>query len=58
LNRLARKRYGNYSDVSAVVNGLVQSGMLTECIVRDQHQIPRVSFAITEKGKAALHMFD
>jgi hypothetical protein len=37
---------------------LVQCGILIECIIRDQHQIPRVSFAITEKGKAALHVFD
>jgi hypothetical protein len=58
LNKLARKRYGNYRDASAVVNKLVQCGMLVECIIRDQHQIPRVSFAITEKGKAALHVFD
>jgi predicted transcriptional regulator len=58
LKRPAGKRYGNYRNASAVVNRLVQYGMLTECIVRDhQHQTPRVSFAITEKGKAALHMF-
>jgi hypothetical protein len=37
---------------------LVQCGLITECIVRDQHQISRVSFAITEKGKAVLHVFD
>lgn len=58
LNRLARKRYGSYRDASVVVNRLVHCGMLAECIVRDQRQIPRVSFAITEKGKAALHVFD
>ena len=58
MNRLARKRYGNYSDVSTVVNRLVQCGMLTEWIVRGKHQIPGMSFAITEKGKAALHVFD
>jgi hypothetical protein len=40
------------------MNRLVQSGMVTECIVRDQHQISRVSFAITEKGKVVLHVFD
>jgi predicted transcriptional regulator len=58
LNKLVRKRYGNYRDASAVVNRLVQCGMLAEQIVRDQHSIPRVCFVTTEKGRAALHIFD
>ena len=58
LNKLVRKRYGNYRDASAVVNKLVQCGMLAEQIVRDQHSIPRVCFATTEKGRAALNIFD
>ena len=58
LNKLARKRYGNYRDASTVINKLVHCGMIVERIVRDERQIPRVSFAITEKGKAALHVFE
>lgn len=58
LNKLARKRYGNYRDASTVINRLVQCGMIVERIVRDERQIPRVSFATTEKGKAALHVFE
>jgi hypothetical protein len=58
LNKLARRRYGNYRDASIVVNRLVQCGMIGEEIVRDQRQIPRVSFVITEKGKTALDLFE
>ena len=58
LNKLARKRYGNYRDASTVINRLVHCGMVVERIVRDERQIPRVSFAITDKGKAALHVFE
>jgi hypothetical protein len=58
LNKLARKRYGNYRDASIVINRLVLCGMVVERITRDERQIPRVSFAITEKGKAALGVFD
>ncbi|MCI0563496.1 MAG: DUF4364 family protein [Nitrososphaera sp.] len=58
LNKLARKRYGNYRDASTVINKLVLCGMITERIVRDQRQIPRVSFGITEKGKSVLKMFE
>jgi len=58
LNKLARKRYGNYRDASTVVNRLVQCGMIAERITRDQHQVPRISFGITEKGRAALHVFE
>jgi predicted transcriptional regulator len=58
LNKLARKRYGNYRDASTVINRLVQCGMIIERIVRDERQIPRVSFAITEKGQAALRVFE
>jgi predicted transcriptional regulator len=58
LNKLARKRYGNYRDASAVINRLVQCGMIVERITRDEHQVPRVSFGITEKGRAALHVFE
>jgi hypothetical protein len=32
--------------------------MIGEEIVRDQRQIPRVSFVITEKGKTALDLFE
>lgn len=41
-----------------MINRLVQCGMIIERIVRDESQIPRVSCAITEKGKAALHVFE
>jgi hypothetical protein len=41
-----------------VINRLVHCGMVVERIVRDERQIPRVSFAITDKGKAALHVFE
>jgi predicted transcriptional regulator len=58
LNKLARKRYGNYRDASAVINRLVQCGMIIERITRDEHQVPRVSFGITEKGRTALHVFE
>lgn len=58
LNKLARTRYGNYRDASTVINRLVQCGMIAECITRDERQIPRVSFAITEKGRAAVHVFE
>lgn len=58
LNKLARRRYGNYRDASIVVNRLVQCGMVSEEIVRDQRQIPRVSFVITAKGQAALELFE
>jgi predicted transcriptional regulator len=58
LNKLARARYGNYRDASTVVNRLVQCGMIIERITRDERQIPRVSFAITEKGQAVLRVFE
>jgi len=58
LNRLARKRYGNYRDASAVINRLVQCGMIVERITRDENQVPRVSFGISEKGSAALRVFE
>jgi predicted transcriptional regulator len=58
LNKLARKRYGNYRDASIVINRLVQCGMIIERITRDERQIPRVSFEITEKGQAALRVFE
>lgn len=58
LNKLARKRYGNYRDASTVINRLVQCGMIVECIMRDERQIPRVSFSITEKGRAVLQVFE
>ena len=58
LNKLARKRYGNYRDASTVINRLVHCGMILERITRDERQIPRVSFSITEKGQAALQMFE
>jgi predicted transcriptional regulator len=58
LNKLARKRYGNYRDASTVINRLVQCGMIIERIVRDERQIPRVSFSITQKGQAALRIFE
>jgi predicted transcriptional regulator len=58
LNKLARKRYGNYRDASIVINRLVQCGMIVERITRDERQIPRISFAITEKGKVALQVFE
>lgn len=58
LNKLARKRYGNYRDASTVINRLVQCGMIVERITRDERQIPRVSFSITEKGQAALRVFE
>lgn len=58
LNRLARKKFGSYRDAAAVINKLVCCGMISEQISRDHHQIPRVSFAITEKGRAALQVFD
>jgi predicted transcriptional regulator len=58
LNKLAKKRYGNYRDASTVINRLVQCGMVIEHIARDERQIPRVSFAITEKGQAALRVFE
>jgi DNA-binding HxlR family transcriptional regulator len=32
--------------------------MIVERITRDERQIPRVSFSITEKGLAALHVFE
>jgi hypothetical protein len=37
---------------------LVQCDMIGEQIVRDQRQIPRVSFLITEKGKTVLDLFN
>jgi predicted transcriptional regulator len=58
LNKLARKRYGNYRDASTVINRLVQCGMIVERITRDERQIPRISFSITEKGQAALRVFE
>lgn len=58
LNKLARKRYGNYRDASTVINRLVQCGMIVERITRDERQIPRVSFAITERGRMALSVFE
>jgi predicted transcriptional regulator len=58
LNKLARMRYGNYRDASTVINRLVQCGMVMERITRDERQIPRVSFSITEKGQAALRVFE
>lgn len=58
LNKMTRKRYGNYRDASTVINRLVHCGMIVERIVRDERQIPRVSFTITEKGKAALQVFE
>ena len=58
LNKLARKRYGNYRDASTVINRLVHCGMIVECITRDERQIPRVSFTITEKGRTALNVFE
>ena len=58
LNKLARKRYGNYRDASTVINRLVLCGMIIERITRDERQIPRVSFSITEKGQAALRVFE
>ena len=58
LNKLARKRYGNYRDASTVINRLVQSSMIAERITRDERQIQRVSFEITVKGMAVLHIFE
>ena len=58
LNKLARKRYGNYRDASTVINKLVHCGMIIERITRDERQIPRISFKITEKGKSALDVFE
>jgi predicted transcriptional regulator len=58
LNKMTRKRYGNYRDASTVINRLVHCGMIVERIVRDERQIPRVSFTITEKGKAVLQVFE
>lgn len=58
LNKQARKRYGNYRGASTVINRLVQCGMIIERIVRDERQVPRVSCAIAEKGKAAVHLFE
>lgn len=58
LNKLARKRYGNYRDASIVINKLVHCDMIVERITRDERQIPRISFTITEKGKAALKVFE
>jgi predicted transcriptional regulator len=58
LNKLARKRYGNYRDASTVINKLVHCDMIVERITRDERQIPRISFTITEKGKAALKVFE
>jgi hypothetical protein len=58
LNKLARRRYGNYRDASTVVNRLVQCDMIAEQIVRDQRQIPRVSFLITDKGRTVLDLFE
>ena len=57
LNKLARKRYGNYRDASTVINRLVRCEMIVECITRDERHIPRISFTITEKGRAALEVF-
>ena len=58
LNKMTRKRYGNYRDASTVINRLVHCGMIVERIVRDERQIPRVSFTTTEKGKAVLQVFE
>src|SRR5919205_281554 len=58
LNKLARKRYGNYRDASTVVNRLVLCGMIVERITRDERQVPRISFGVTEKGRAALRVFE
>jgi predicted transcriptional regulator len=58
LNKLARKRYGNYRDASTVINRLIQCSMIVERIIRDERQIPRVSFALTEKGRAVLQIFE
>jgi predicted transcriptional regulator len=58
LNKLARKRYGNYRSASTVINRLVLHGMVDERITRDEHHVPRVSFTITEKGRAALSLFE
>lgn len=58
LNKMTRKRYGNYRDASTVINRLVHCDMIVERIVRDERQIPRVSFTITEKGKAVLQVFE
>jgi predicted transcriptional regulator len=58
LNKLARKRYGNYRSASTVINRLVLYGMVDEQITRDERHVPRVSFTITEKGRAALRLFE
>jgi len=58
LNKLTRKRFGSYRDASGVINKLVQCGMIRECIVRDYHQIPRVAFVATEKGRSVIGLFE
>jgi hypothetical protein len=58
LNKLTRKRFGSYRDASGVINKLVQCQMIKECIIRDQHQIPRVAFVITERGRSILDLFE
>lgn len=55
LNRLARKRYGNYRNASATIDRPVISDMVEKHITRDEH-LPRVSFVIGEKKRAALHI--
>ncbi len=54
LNRLARKRYGNYRNEFATINRLVISDMVEKHIIRDEH-LPKVYFVIGEK-RAALHI--
>src|SRR5689334_24313291 len=58
LNQLSRKRYGSYRDASTVLNKLMLCGMTEEKIIRDERHIPRVIFAITAKGRAALQVLD
>ncbi len=55
LNRLARKRYGNYRNASATINRLVISDIVEKHITRDEH-LPKVTFVIGEKKRAALHI--
>ena len=58
LNKLTRKRFGSYRDASGIINKLVQCGMIKECIIRDNHQIPGVTFVATEKGRAVSGIFE